>query len=253
MAGAQSQSEVYQQVGYVTPVSVVSVAEADEIRRQFDELEARVGRETAQIGLVDWHFKEEFIWKLAINPAILDAVEAVIGPDILLLATHFFCKYGEGKTGNKFVAWHQDVTFWGLEPPLAVTAWYAVDDADQENGCMRVIPGTHLQGILEHGKADQGGNLLSVNQEIHVSEADAARAHDIVLKAGQISLHDGTLIHGSLPNQSTRRRCGLTLRYVPTHVKQTAVNSYDEGWSAILVRGQDSYRHFKELDPPAFG
>ena len=253
MTTDESRAEIYQREGYLTPVAVVSVAEADAIRREFDALEARVGRETAQVGLVDWHFKEEFIWKLATNPAILDAVEAAIGPDILLLATHFFCKYGEGESADKFVAWHQDVTFWGLEPPLAITAWYAVDDADQENGCMRVIPGTHRSGIIEHGKAETGGNLLSINQEVEVTSEQEAEAHDIVLKAGQISLHDGTLIHGSLPNSSNRRRCGLTLRYVPTNVRQTEINSLGKGWRAILVRGEDRYRNFELLDVPIFG
>ena len=135
---------------------------------------------------------------------------------MLLLATHFFNKYGEGEEAEAFVAWHQDVTFWGLEPPTAITAWYAVDDSDVENGCMQVIPCTHVSGVVEHGKAEQAGNLLSINQEVHVTSDEAASAVDLPLQAGQISIHDGTLIHGSLPNRSNRRRCGLTLRYVPT-------------------------------------
>lgn len=243
-------AETYNRDGYLTNIPIMDLAQADHVRQQFDALEAKVGRETAEIGLIDYHYQEKFIWDLATNPQILDQVEAAIGPNILLLATHFFCKYGDGDTTEKFVAWHQDVTFWGLEPPLAITAWYAVDDSDVENGCMRVIPGTHTSGIVEHGKADQNGNLLSINQEVAVSEEDNARAVDLPLKAGEMSLHDGTLIHGSLPNQSLRRRCGLTLRYVPTYVKQTKINSHGKGWKAILVRGVDLEQHFEQVDAP---
>ncbi|MEM7031537.1 MAG: phytanoyl-CoA dioxygenase family protein [Chloroflexota bacterium] len=245
-----SQAEHYKRDGYFSGIPIADQAEAKRYRQQFDELETKVGRETAQIGLVDYHFQEKFIWELATHPRILDGIEAVIGPNILLLATHFFCKYGEDGRQEKFVAWHQDVTFWGLEPPLAVTAWYAVDDADQENGCMRVIPGTQVNGIQEHGKADQDGNLLSINQEVPVTEADEARAVDIVLKAGEMSIHDGTLIHGSLPNQSDRRRCGLTLRYVPPYVKQSDINSMGTRWKAILVRGEDTEGNFENIPAP---
>jgi ectoine hydroxylase-related dioxygenase (phytanoyl-CoA dioxygenase family) len=252
MSDTTSPADLYQKEGYLTGIPIMNPAQAMHYRQAFDALEERVGREQAQVGLVDWHFKEQFIWELATHPKILDEVEAVIGPNILLLATHFFCKYGDGEHQEKFVAWHQDVTFWGLEPPFAITAWYAVDDADQENGCMRVIPGTHVNGIIEHGKAQQVGNLLSINQEVSVTPEDEARAADIVLKAGEISLHDGTLIHGSLPNTSNRRRCGLTLRYVPPHVKQAEINSMGSRWQAILVRGEDTEQNFGQLAPPLF-
>ncbi|MEZ4860298.1 MAG: phytanoyl-CoA dioxygenase family protein [Caldilineaceae bacterium] len=253
MENLQAQADAYKRDGYLTGIPIDDTATATRYRQQFDALEARVGREKAQIGLIDWHYQEPFIWELATHPKILDQVEAIIGPNILLLATHFFCKYGDNEDAReKFVAWHQDVTFWGLEPPLAITAWYAIDDADVENGCMQVIPGSHIQGIVEHGKAQKKGNLLSINQEVSVTAADEARAANIVLKAGQMSLHDGTLIHGSLPNLSNRRRCGLTLRYVPTYVKQIQKNSHGKGWQAILVRGEDKEQNFAQIAPPVF-
>ena len=154
----------------------------------------------------------------------------------MLLATHFFCKYGPRE---KFVAWHQDVTYWGLEPPDAVTAWYAIDDSDIGNGCMQVIPGSHQRGIQEHGTSEQEGNLLSINQEVPVTEAEAETAVDLVLKAGEMSIHHGQIIHGSLPNHSTRRRCGLTIRYIPPSVKQAEDNSLKRPWKPILLRGED--------------
>ncbi len=236
----------FAQDGFLTALPVLSPEEAALVREQFDLLEARVGKETAQIGLLDKHLTEPFIHDLATHPSVLAAVESVLGPDFFLLATHFFCKYGEGDTAAKFVAWHQDVTYWGLEPPVAVTVWLAIDDADEENGCMRVIPGSHAARIREHGTAAQSGNLLSINQEVPVSEAEEASAVNLPLPAGFASLHDGCLIHGSLPNASHRRRCGLTLRYIPTEVYQGTLNSHGKRWKPILVHGIDRYRHWTE-------
>lgn len=245
-----AQVKRYRREGFLNGIPVVDEAEAGRYAAEFDRIEAQVGKEKAQIELIDRHFEEAFIWQLATNKTILDCIEDLVGPDILLLATHFFNKYGEGKLADSYVAWHQDVTFWGLEPPLAITVWYAVDDSDVDNGCMQAIPATHDQGLLEHGKASQEGNLLSINQEVPVTTEQQQRAVNLELKAGQMSIHDGTLIHGSLPNQSLRRRCGLTLRYVPTWVKQTEDNSHGKSWNAVLVRGEDRYRHFGERSAP---
>jgi ectoine hydroxylase-related dioxygenase (phytanoyl-CoA dioxygenase family) len=238
-------AERFARDGYLSPIRILDTRDADRVRADFDRLEQQEGREKCQIGLLDRHFDQTFAREVATHPAILDVVEAAIGPDILLLATHFFCKYPTGEGEAKFVAWHQDVTYWGLEPPLAVTAWYAVDDAGVENGCMRVIPGTH-HGIREHGTSTRAGNLLSINQEVPVTEEEEERAADVVLRAGEISLHHGMLIHGSNPNRSERRRCGMTVRYVPPHVRQVAINSQGRHWHGVLVRGRDLYGNFGE-------
>ncbi len=258
--------------GFVNGIPILEVAETTEIRSAFDNLEQREGPERCQIGLIDRHLDEQFVWSLATHPKVLDAVEAVMGPDILLLATHFFCKYpaasgvpgppaawadrgtvtaveAEATPTPRFVAWHQDVTYWGLEPPFALTAWYAVDDSDVENGCMRVIPGTH-DAIREHGKSEREGNLLSINQEVPVTGAEEASAVDLCLRAGQISLHHGALIHGSNPNTSGRRRCGLTIRYVPPHVRPIEANSLRRPWKAVLVRGTDPSGNFGRTRAP---
>lgn len=263
----------FERDGFATGIRVLDAGDAARVRASFDALEAAEGRDRAQIGLLHRHFDQQFVWDLATHPAILDAVEAVMGPDILLLATHFFCKYplpgegerreGRGERGSarpnsslsplssppRFVAWHQDVTYWGLEPPYALTAWYAVDDSDVENGCMRVIPGTH-GGIRAHGTSAREGNLLSINQEVPVTPEEEARAVDLCLRAGEISLHHGMLIHGSNPNLSARRRCGLTIRYVPPHVRAVAENSQKRPWRPVLLRGRDSYGHFPAAEPP---
>lgn len=247
MSLSKEQVKAFETEGFLSGFRVVDESDAGRYRKLFDELEAKEGRDKCQIGLIDRHFDYEFIWELATHPKILDGVEALIGANILLLATHFFCKYGQDE---KFVSWHQDVTYWGLEPPYAVTAWYAIDDSDCKNGCMRVIPSTHQDGVREHGKSTTKGNLLSINQEVPVSEDEERRAVDLILKAGEISIHHGALIHGSLPNDSQRRRCGLTLRYIPPWVKQVQENSLRRRWNAILVRGKDQEKNFGERPHP---
>ena len=239
----------YRRDGFITGVEVFSEGEIAETRRAFDRLEDREGREKCQIGLGGLHDREEFIWRLATDGRILDIIEAFIGRDILLLSTHFFCKYPDPQA-DKFVAWHQDVTYWGLEPPIALTAWVAIDDSEIANGCMRVIPGTHRTGIAPHAKSAAEGNLLSINQEIPHEYVDETRAVDLELEAGQISVHDGHLFHASNPNRSERRRCGLTLRFVPTKVRQAELNSVGTSWQPILVRGEDRFRHFDEIPVP---
>lgn len=240
-------AEEYQKNGFLTGIQVADNSETTHFRKEYDALEAEVGPEKCEIGLIDWHFDYRFIWDLAIHPKIVDVIEALIGPDVMLLATHFFCKYGPKE---KFVAWHQDVTYWGLEPPDAVTAWYAIDDSDTGNGCMRVIPGSHHHGVQEHGTSEQEGNLLSINQEVPVSDSDAENAVDLVLKAGEMSIHHGKIIHGSLPNHSKRRRCGLTIRYIPPSVKQADDNSLKRPWKPILLRGADHFQNFTTVPNP---
>src|ERR1041384_5800032 len=163
---SKQQIESFQRDGFLFPIRAVDAAQAIDYQRAYNDVEAKEGRDKCQVGLTDRHFDIRFVWDIAANPVILDAIELLIGPDIMLMSTHFFCKYGPTE---KFVAWHQDVTYWGIEPAIALSAWYAVDDVDCGNGCMQMIPGSHKHGIAEHGKAKQSGNLLSINQEAGVS------------------------------------------------------------------------------------
>ena len=184
MSTTAQQISSFEKHGYLTGIDTHGDAHVARIRNAFDELEAREGSENCEIGLQERHIDVKFIWELASDARILDCIEALMGPDIMLLTTHFFCKYP--RTKQKFVAWHQDVTYWGLEPPYALTDWYAIDDSDAANGCMRVIPGSHRQGIVKHGKSTRAGNLLSINQALE-SGVDESQSVDLVLKAGQIS------------------------------------------------------------------
>ena len=246
---SKQQAEAYEQDGYLSRIRVMTDKEVQHYRDSFDALERKEGREKAQYELFDRHFDQRFVWEIATHQKILDSVTAIIGPNVLLLSTHFFCKYGPEE---KFVAWHQDLRYWGLEPPIEVSAWYAVDDSNRENGCMRVIPRLYRDRLLEHSKSKQPGNLLSINQEVDLTEPEEKDAVDCILQAGEISLHDGMLIHGSLPNRSARRRCGLTVRYIPTHVKPTTAGPLgtDWKWRPILVRGADREKNFKVKGQP---
>jgi ectoine hydroxylase-related dioxygenase (phytanoyl-CoA dioxygenase family) len=239
----------YERDGFVTPLDIFSDAEIAGFRAQFDELEAREGKEKCQIGLQGRHMDEEFIWLMAADDRILDAVSACMGSDVMLLSTHFFCKYPD-PGASKFVAWHQDITYWGLEPPEAHTAWIAVDDADLDNGCMQVIPGSHRNGIVQHGKSASSGNLLSINQEIPDELVDTSQAVPFELRAGQVSIHGGQLYHASFPNTSQRRRCGLTVRFIPPAARQVEVNSTGQQWHPILLRGENPFHHYAETTVP---
>jgi non-haem Fe2+, alpha-ketoglutarate-dependent halogenase len=249
MTATQSPAQAYTANGYLSPVDLFSADEIAAYRQDFDRLEAREGREKCQIGLVARHFEEEFIWKMSTDPRLLDLMQQIMGPDIMLLSTHFFCKYPEADN-TKFVAWHQDITYWGLEPPEAHTAWIAIDDADTANGCMQVVPASHKDGIVEHGTSQAQGNLLSINQEIPDEHIDKTKVAPLELKAGQLSLHDGQLYHASQPNRSDRRRCGLTVRYIRPEARQLEQNSHGQQWTPVLLRGQDRFGHYPVTPMP---
>ncbi|MAE65465.1 MAG: phytanoyl-CoA dioxygenase family protein [Phycisphaeraceae bacterium] len=246
-------ADEYARRGFVTGIRALDDDEVLEARQTYERLEAGIGKERAQIGLTSQHLTDPGVWALAAHPKILDAVESVAGSDVVLIGTHFFSKQpARDVSVEGFVAWHQDVTYWGLRPRKAITAWLAVDDADVENGCMRVIEGSHVVGQVEHGESDREGNLLSVNQAIDPARVDESKAVDLELQAGCISVHDGLLIHGSNPNRSTRRRCGLTIRYTTPEVRLVGDDKQRVTWHPILMRGEDHYGHLALEEPPAF-
>ncbi len=237
MPNVLSPAEVaaYHRDGFHFPVRALTTSEAAGYRRGLEAHEAKSGAPLQG----NWRHKTHllFTWadELAHHPAILDAVEDVIGPDILCWTTNFFIK--EAKSPG-FVSWHQDATYWGLEPDDVVTAWVALTKSDLASGCMKVIPGTQTAAQIPHVDTFHKDNLLSRGQEVAVA-VDEAQAVDIVLQPGEISLHHIKLVHGSAPNLSDDRRIGFALRYIPTHVRQTKVRD-----SAMLVRGVDRHHHF---------
>jgi non-haem Fe2+, alpha-ketoglutarate-dependent halogenase len=215
---------------------VLSAAQATQIRARLEEFEAGAGPLAGKLRQKS-HLLFTWLNDLIRNERILDAVEDIIGPDILCWGTSFFIKEPRNPA---YVSWHQDSTYWGLEPADIVTAWVALTDSTTENGAMRVIPGSHTMAQVPHRDTFRTDNLLSRGQEIMV-DVDASRADTLTLTAGEMSLHHVRLIHGSEPNPSAQRRIGFAIRYLPTYVRQVA-GAHD--W-ATLVRGADHYGNFE--------
>jgi len=229
----------YQRDGYCSPLRVMPADDARRFRAALEAHEARAGAPLQG----DWRHKTHllFTWadELVHHPKIVDAVEDVIGPDILCWTTSFFIKEA---SNPGFISWHQDSTYWGLEPHDVITAWVAFTRSDLISGCMKVVPGTHRGDQLAHVDTFHKDNLLSRGQEIAV-DVEEDKAVPILLEPGEMSLHHIKLVHGSEPNRSGDRRIGFAIRYIPTYVRQTKVRD-----SATLVRGVDRYRHF-DLEP----
>jgi len=226
----------YRETGYLAPLPALSAFEAASIRAKLEAFEAGAGPLAGKLRQKS-HLLFTWLNDLIRHERILDAVEDVIGPDILCWGTSFFIKEPHNPA---FVSWHQDSTYWGLEPADIVTAWIALSDSTTENGAMRVVPGSHTMAQVPHRDTFRPENLLSRGQEVMV-DVDDAQADTLVLKAGEMSLHHVRLIHGSEPNPSAKRRIGFAIRYLPTYVRQVA-GSHD--W-ATLVRGQDHYGNFE--------
>jgi ectoine hydroxylase-related dioxygenase (phytanoyl-CoA dioxygenase family) len=229
----------YRRDGFYFPLPVMSAAEARGYRDRLESYERATGGPIA--GNMRHKVHLLFTWanELARHPAILDAVEDVIGPDILCWSTNFFIKEARSPS---FVSWHQDATYWGLSTSDVITAWVAFADAPVESGAMKFWPGSHLKNQLLHRDTFDRDNLLSRGQEIAV-DVPAGAGVDVVLKAGEMSLHHVLLVHGSGPNTTGDRRIGLAIRYIPPHVRQLKVRD-----SATLVRGRDTHGHF-DLEP----
>jgi non-haem Fe2+, alpha-ketoglutarate-dependent halogenase len=226
----------YRRDGFHFPIRVISAAEAQALRDRLEAFEA--GKPLAGGLRHKTHLLFTWCWELIHNGAILDAVESVIGPDILCWSTTFFIK--EARDPG-YVSWHQDSTYWGLSEPDVITAWVALSPATLESGAMRVVPGSH-GGQVKHRETFHKHNLLSRGQEIEV-EVDGSKAVDLLLAPGEMSLHHVRLVHGSEPNRSGDRRIGLAIRYIPTRLKQSLGRD-----GAVLVRGVDRYHHF-EMEP----
>jgi non-haem Fe2+, alpha-ketoglutarate-dependent halogenase len=229
----------YRRDGFHFPVRALSATEARAYRDRLEEQERALGGPLTGDMRHKVHLLFTWANELARHPKILDAVEDVIGPDILCWSTTFFTKEAQSPS---FVSWHQDATYWGLSTDDVITAWIAFADAPVESGAMKFWPGSHLKKQLEHRDTFDKDNLLTRGQEIAV-DVPAGEGVDVALKAGEMSLHHVLLVHGSGPNTTGDRRIGYAIRYIPPHVRQLKVRD-----SAMLVRGHDRHGNF-DLEP----
>lgn len=227
----------YERNGYLFPLTVLRSEEVASYVRAYAQLAPRVDRLNGhQHGQAHLHFR--WAYDLATHPAVLDSVEDLIGPDILVHTSTMFWKDPHDPA---FVSWHQDAHYLGLSMPKLVTAWVALTDSTRENGCMRVIPGSHREQ-LEHDTRPRSDNLVSSGLQVR-GEVDESRAVDLVLSAGQASLHHADLLHGSRPNRSDDKRIGFVIRYISPAVRQERAHH-----TVVLARGKDAYGHFELLD-----
>ncbi len=239
----------FEQDGYVCPIQALSLKQTANYRALYlafyDKHKARLNAlkagERWQIN-TDTHFVFEWVDALTREPTILDAVEQVLGPNLLAWNTNWFVKFPGDKA---FVSWHQDGAYWGLSPMELATAWVALGPVTPENGCMRVIRSSHQQPNLPQRDTFGDNNVLSRGQEITVA-VDDSKAVDLALQPGQISLHHLWIVHGSNANVSDVPRIGIAIRYVSTRVKQQGTDKP----IATLVRGRDDFHHFTLIERP---
>jgi hypothetical protein len=236
----REQIEGYNRDGFVRPVRIFDDAEIADIRRYFDDLLARVlaaGGDSYSISTA--HLKYGRVYDLLTEPRIVDVVKDILGENVVGWGSHFFCKMPHD---GKSVAWHQDASYWPLTPTKAVTVWLAIDDADTANACMRFVRGSHHYGHLTYRPSSAAEHNV-LNQTIDDPHQYGEPVDDC-LKAGEASLHNDLLLHGSEANNSDRRRCGLTLRYAAAEVRAHL------GWNGkgVLVSGHDSDGHW--ANPP---
>ena len=245
-----SLAENYERDGFAAPIRVLTPAAAEACRGRLEAYEKMRGAVDARKQSRKTHLLLTWFDALVRDTRVLDAVEAIVGEDILCWGTSFFIK--EPGDGN-FVSWHQDITYWGLEPAEDVTtAWIALSDVTREAGCMRMMPGSHKWPVLRHQDTGDERNLLTRGQEI-AERMDEDKAAFIALKPGEMSLHHAGTAHASAPNLAADRRIGIAIRYMAPHVRPMAGAE-----SALLVRGHDRYGHFEletapvaDMDPAA--
>ena len=225
-------AEAYERDGFISPIAIVGEEEAARHRAALEAAEARVG---------PLHYKAKIhtvlrsAHELATHPRVLDTVEALIGPNILLYDVEFIIK--EPHTASH-VSWHQDLTYWGLSDDAQVSLWLALSPATAESGCMRMIPASHKQGRIEHKPTADSSNVLLQGQTVDgISEDEAVICP---LRPGEASFHHGWTLHASQPNRSNDRRIGLNAQFIAPHVRQL---KHGED-SALLVRGTDDFGHY---------
>ena len=231
----------YKKDGYIAPIDVLTKDEAEEVKREIEYIEKKWPNEIEGLGRNYVHLISPVLDKVSHNSKILDAVESIIGKDILVCGTTLFIKNPDKKG---FVSFHQDAKYIGLEPHNWVTGWLAVTDANEENGCMRMLKGSHKKDLKFHDQKFDENNLLTRGQTIE--NVPINETTPVILKAGQLSLHHPTIIHGSGLNNSKERRIGFAIQsYIGTNVDQVLGKIYVQ-----QARGNDTFKFHQHVKRP---
>ena len=229
----EEQLDYYKNKGYVSPINALTSVEAKEIRDEIEKIEKDWPGALEGLNRNYIHLLSPVFNKVCLNRNILDAVESIIGQNILICGTTLFIKNPNEKG---FVSFHQDAKYIGLEPHNWVTVWLAVTDANEKNGCMRMLSGSHKEDLKYHEQKFDENNLLTRGQTIKDIPLD--KTDSVILKAGQISLHHPKIVHGSGLNYSNDRRIGFVIQsYIGTDVKQVIGKMFVQ-----QARGEDKYK-----------
>ena len=237
----EKQLKDYDNNGFIAPIDVLSLEEAEEIKKEIEHIEKKWPDELVGLGRNNVHYISPIFDKVCHNFKILDAVESIIGKDILVGGTTLFIKDPDKKG---FVSWHQDAKYIGFEPYNWVTAWLAITDANEENGCMRMWSGSHKEKIKDHRDTYNENNLLTRGQT--VQNVPIEKTTPNILKAGQLSLHHPMIVHGSGPNKSNQRRIGFVIQsYIGANVDQVLGKIFVQ-----QARGKDTFKYHEHTKRP---
>ena len=233
-----NQLKQYKDEGFVSPINVFSKEKAKEIRDEIELIEKEMPEELEKSGRYNAHLISPLLDEVTHNPKILDAVQSLIGENILVCGTTLFIKNPNEKG---FVSYHQDAKYIGLEPHNWVTAWVAITDSNEHNGCMRMWSGSHKDNLKQHDQNFNEGNLLTRGQTIN--DVPKENTTPLILSSGQMSLHHPTVVHGSDLNKSNDRRIGFVIQsYIGTNVKQVLGKN-----SVQLGRGMDNFNFHEKI------
>jgi len=234
---SEEQREFYRRNGYLLGLPrIYSQEEMLRLNLELPNLLALLEKGETAKDIREWHETSTYLYDIIMNQKIHDLVEGILGPNFYCWASSFFVKE---PFSPSTVGWHQDAYYWPMHPHNTVTVWLAFDDVDEENGGMKVVPGSHLHGMLKHKRSQKTTSVLSLELESGTfSEADAVQ---FKLRQGEISLHDDRCVHSSPANPSARRRAGFTIRYSGTNVKNDL--TVNPNFKAFLCRGVDEFHH----------
>tara|TARA_B100002052_G_scaffold242814_1_gene227780 strand:- start:5298 stop:6176 length:879 start_codon:yes stop_codon:yes gene_type:complete len=241
------QIDRFNRAGYLSPLPGLSAVEVKQLRRYLDWLIPEVvsaDDRRNSYSINQYHQVCQPLWELIHTSLLVDYVTDILGPELVCWSTHLFCKLpGDGME----VPLHQDANYWPFTPTKSLTIWLAVDDVDEGNAAMRFVPGSHLSGDLAHTELPLDGSVVLNRRVANHEEYDDVVLNE--LQAGEVSLHTDLLLHGSPPNFSDRRRCGVALRYLAADVK---VASGSESWthSAVHVRDGDPSSYWPNRPRP---
>ena len=238
---SSNQLKQYEDEGFISPINIFSKEKARDIRNEIELIEKIIPKELEKSGRYNAHLISPLLDEVTHNSKILDAVQSLIGKNILVCGTTLFIKNPNEKG---FVSYHQDAKYIGLEPHNWVTAWVAITDSNEKNGCMRMWSGSHKDSLKEHDQKFNEGNLLTRGQTVKNVPKD--KTIPLILKAGQMSLHHPTVVHGSDLNKSNDRRIGFVIQsYIATNVRQILGKN-----SVQLARGVDKFNFHEKIGRP---